>query len=78
MTRDGDAAERASGSAQAALGHAEEALAAGRPEQALALLGGASDAPLDDTLLPRWLDTLSRANRFLSRHRAADSQRPVQ
>ena len=69
MTRDGDAAEQALGAAQAALGHAEDALAAGRPEEAAGVLAAAADASIDDTLLPRWVDTLSRANRFLSRHR---------
>jgi hypothetical protein len=53
---------------------AEAALAEGKPEAALALLadpgdpGGTPD-PVDDALLARWLDVLTRANRFLSRHR---------
>jgi tetratricopeptide (TPR) repeat protein len=69
VTRDGDAAEQALGTAQVVLGRAEDALAAGRPEEAANVLAQAGEAPIDDTLLPRWLDTLARANRFLSRHR---------
>ncbi len=61
MTRDGDAATR--------LADAEAALAAGNPEDALAHLGGIADTSVGDALLPRWLDTLARANRFLSRFR---------
>jgi hypothetical protein len=53
----------------AALEEAERALTAGQPERAQSALARVSDQDVHDGLLARFLDALSRTNRFLNRHR---------
>lgn len=59
----------AGGAVVTALTEAERALAAGRPEDAHAQLASVRDHTVEDTVLARFLDALSRTNRFLNRHR---------